>query len=117
MKLDINYEYVGVEEEPGWALHFLDGDFKGAIVRYNEIKIVDPENSENNPLEEENEFTLSFEFALLNPTVLAENYDTKAFEQYCGDVLIEAIMNGLEDGTAEINERESKQYHLKDSFK
>lgn len=117
MKLDTDYEYVGVQEEPGWAIRFLKGDYKGAIVRYNDIKVVDPETGDEPVIGEENELTLSFAYALLNPTVLPEDYDVNKFGQYCGDVLIEAIHNGLEDGTAQIDERESKQYNLKDTFK
>ena len=55
---------------------------------------------------EESDLTLSFGYTILNDTVLPDDYNEEALGQYLGDLLMVAIQNGMQDGTAVLNERE-----------
>jgi hypothetical protein len=100
-KLDRDFEFVGITEEPKWAIRLLTGDYKDAIIRYNDVKVESLDE-----ISEESDLTLSFGYTILNDTVLPDDYDEEALGQYIGDLLMTAIQNGMEDGTAVLNERE-----------
>lgn len=97
---DRDYEYVGIADDPGWAIQLKTGSFQEAIIHYKRIEVV-PVNDE--------ETTLSFDYNVLNPTILAEDIDTEKLGQYCGDVLMVAIQTGLEKGTATLDDGQSEQ--------
>jgi hypothetical protein len=105
-----DYEYVGITEEPGWAIHLLTGDYEDVIIHYTNIKVQPVEEAE------EDELTLSFEYNILNPTVVPANVKEYKMSQYFGDVLMSAISTGLKNGTAILDERESQQDYPTISF-
>ncbi|MDB4350227.1 hypothetical protein OAA38_00280 [bacterium] len=100
-KQDREFEFVGISENPEWAIRLLTGEFKEVIVRYDDIKIESLDETDK-----ESDLTLSFGYTILNDTVLPDDYDEEALGQYIGDLLMMAIQNGMEDGTAVLNERE-----------
>ena len=100
-KKDVDYEFVGITESPEWAIRMLTGDYKEVIIRYDDIKIETLDESED----ENSDFTLSFGYTILNETALSEDYNENHLGQMLGDVLASAIQDGLEDGTAVLNER------------
>jgi len=101
---DVDYDFVGIHEEPGWAIQLLTGKYKGIVSRYDNIKLA-PDTKSIEP----DDLTLEFGFTILEATNVPEDIDENDLGQYLGDVLMVAIQNGLQDGTAQINERESKQ--------
>jgi hypothetical protein len=100
-KQDRDFEFVGITEEPKWAIRLLTGDYKDVIIRYDDIKVESLEE-----IAEESDLTLSFGYTILNDTVLPDDYNEEALGQYLGDLLMVAIQNGMQDGTAVLNERE-----------
>lgn len=92
-----DYEYVGIQDDPGWAIRILGGKYDQAIAHYTNIKL-HPINSDGS------ELTLAFDFDILNPTVLPEDYSDDTVGQYLGDLLMVAIQTGLENGTAMLDE-------------
>ena len=101
---DVDYDFVGIHEEPGWAIQLLTGKYKGIVSRYDNIKLA-PDTKSIEP----DDLTLEFGFTILEATNVPEDIDENDLGQYLGDVLMVAIQTGLQDGTAQINERESKQ--------
>jgi hypothetical protein len=101
IKLDEDYEYVGISEEPEWAIRLLTGKYKETIVRYTQIKL----ESIDTAKEGEDDVTLGFAYHILNETVLPDDYNDEEAGQYFGDVLMAAIETGLDDGTAVLDER------------
>jgi hypothetical protein len=105
-KKDDDYEFVGITEDPKWAIRFLKGEYKEVIIRYDDVKL-ETANGKI-PENEDEELTLSFGYTILNNSALSESYDDNVAGQYFGDVLMDALMSGLEEGTTILNERESK---------
>ena len=92
-----DYEYVGIQDDPGWAIRNLGGKYDQAIVHYTNIKL-HPINADGS------ELTLAFDFDILNPTVLPKDCSDDMLGQYLGDLLMVAIQTGLDNGTAELDE-------------
>ena len=107
IKEDRDYEYVGISDDPGWAIRLLTGTYDQAIIHYTKIKLVPITNNKGENVEQET--TLSFDYNVLNPTVLPEGELEPDLGSYLGDVLMVAIQTGLDNGTATIDDGQSQQ--------
>ena len=105
-KKDVDYEFVGINVEPQWAIRILKGKYKNIVVKFDDMKLG---AEDGNPLEEGFEdgvdYTLSFNYNILETE---GEVDTEGLDNFLGDTLMNAINDGLEDGTAKI-ESEPKQ--------
>jgi len=80
---DDDYELVPVEGENIFALKLIDGPFTGITYSYNKCGVS----------EEEDHAVLTFEYDIMENR--EEEYDTKLFEKYIGNILLDLIEKQL----------------------
>ena len=103
-----DWKIVGIEpfnvhgKITDWAIQFLKPPYKNTVVAIGEFTLSDIESGSA-------EGVLSFAYELYNnPNDLSPETNPE-FETYIGDVLVATFMQALEEGTAELHEREPKQ--------
>jgi len=108
-KKDVDYEFVGIDDEPKWAVRILKGKFKDNVVKYDNIKIESVGGVEvKDEFEDGVDYNVAFNYNLLRTNEKKKLINEEEFGQVLGDILMNAISDGLEDGTAKI-ESEPKQ--------
>jgi len=104
-----DYEFIGISEDPGWAIRLLTSKWKNVIVHYEDIRLTSEDGTPKDIFKDDDDIKLSFTYNILNSGILPENNNTDKMGEKLGKILMHAIMQGLEDGTAVLNERDLKQ--------
>lgn len=109
-KKDVDYEFVGIEADPKWAIRILKGKYENLVVRFTDIGLKTQDGSPiGDEFTEESDYVISFNYDILKGSIEAtEKDDDERLGQIFGDIIMNAISDGLEDGTAQINEPKSE---------
>ena len=100
---DKHYEFVGIDAEPKWAIRILKGKFKEIVVKYDDIKIETAEGVElGENFQDGVDYNVAFSYNLLRASKKDKEVNEEELGQFLGDILMNAINDGLEDGTAKI---------------
>ena len=108
----VNYHYVYHRETDEQAFRLQEGEFEGVVWNYTNVRLpIDDEDGNRLDLEEVESIPLTFQYDLLyNKDGVVNDESKERFAEVIGDVLLNAIDEGIEHDKVEIGNDNSEQF-------